>query len=131
MFDFLSFKRKKKAQTSKEIGTELEERVVDLYRRLGYFRVKRSVLVTDHFGNLSEIDVKAGIIFRRYVECKNYSLTHSVPFSDVAKFKSVLELNDIPLEKSVSNSRGKISFPKIQFSPKKYIFARSRIFRMF
>lgn len=77
----------------------LEERVVEIYRRLGYFMVKRSVMVKDHFGNLSEIDVRAGVFVRRYVECKNYSATHAVPFSDVAKFKSVLELNDIPITK--------------------------------
>lgn len=112
LLDVFLRRRKRAARTTKDIGTELEERVVDLYRRLGYFRVRRSVLTRDSFGNLSEIDVRAGVIFRRYVECKNYSETHPVPFSDVAKFKSVLELNDIPIQKFVSITQlARVPFP--------------------
>lgn len=52
--------------------------------------------VRDRFGNMSEIDVIAGIgPFRTYIECKNYSNTR-VPLEDVAKFAAVLALNGIP-----------------------------------
>lgn len=34
-------------------------------------------------------------IFKRYIECKDYK--DHVPLEMVAKFKSVLELNNIPL----------------------------------
>ena len=77
-------------------------------------------MLRDEFGNLSQIDVRFGLFRSTYVECKNYSskypdfifecvafltrvcylclmfiLDSSVPLSDVAKFKSVLELNRI------------------------------------
>lgn len=77
-------------------GLALEQRVVRLFQRRGAFNVRRSVRVRDKFGNMSEIDVIAGIgPFKTYIECKNYSNSR-VPLEDVAKFAAVLALNNIP-----------------------------------
>lgn len=77
-------------------GLALEQRVVRLFQRRGAFNVRRSVRVRDKFGNMSEIDVIAGIgPFKTYIECKNYSNSR-VPLDDVAKFAAVLALNNIP-----------------------------------
>ena len=66
-------------------------------RRSGKSAVQRNVFLTDRHGNRSEIDVAYGRWpFRRYVECKAYSKGNSVPLQDVAKFKEVLRLNNIP-----------------------------------
>ena len=55
------------------------------------------MFLTDRFGNRSEIDVTYGRWpFRRYIECKAYSKNNPVPLQDVAKFKEVLRLNNIP-----------------------------------
>ena len=40
-----------------------------------------------------------GFFTTKYVECKNYS--GAVPLKDVAKFKTVLELNNIPLRNGI------------------------------
>lgn len=42
---------------------------------------------------VAEIDVSYGFIFRKYIECKNF--TGPVPLDYVAKFKEVLKLNRI------------------------------------
>ena len=42
----------------------------------------------DKNGNLSEIDIVTGWLFKTYVECKKYD-SQSVPLEDVAKFKEV------------------------------------------
>jgi hypothetical protein len=82
-------------------GLQLEQRVVRLFKRRGSFNVRRSVRVRDGNGNMSEIDVIAGIgPFKTYIECKNYS-GHRVPLEDVAKFAAVLSLNGIPLSRGL------------------------------
>jgi len=87
------------AQTTKQLGYILEARVVRMFRRMGKYNIKRNVLVRDANGNLSEFDVTYGYIFRRYIECKNY--THPVPLEAVAKFKEVLKLNGIPVRHGI------------------------------
>jgi len=82
-------------QTSKEKGDALEIRVQNLCKRMGKWNVKRDLTLKDKNGNISQIDVRYGIFFKTYIECKNYS-SHPVPLSDVAKFKEVLTLNNIP-----------------------------------
>jgi hypothetical protein len=78
--------------SSKQKGDALEKRLVRAFLLRGQWPVRRSVMVRDRFGNLSEIDVVAGVWpFKTYVECKNY--TSSVPLEAVAKFKEVLSLN--------------------------------------
>lgn len=42
---------------------------------------------------LIEIDITYGLIFKKYIECKNF--TGPVPLDYVAKFKEVLKLNRI------------------------------------
>lgn len=63
--------------------------------------VRQSVILTDRFGDKSEIDIIYGLFWKRYVECKTYS-SKLVPLSDVAKFKEVLQLNKIPIERFVA-----------------------------
>ncbi len=82
-------------------GLQLEQRVVRLFKQRGAWNVRRSVRVKDAHGNMSEIDVIAGVgPFKTYVECKNYS-GHRVPLEDVAKFAAVLSLNGIPLSRGL------------------------------
>lgn len=82
-------------------GLQLEQRVVRLFKRRGAWNVRRSVRVKDPHGNMSEIDVIAGVgPFKTYVECKNYS-DQRVPLEDVAKFSAVLNLNGIPLSRGL------------------------------
>eukprot|EP01102_Stenamoeba_stenopodia_P020269 TRINITY_DN7836_c0_g1_i1.p1 TRINITY_DN7836_c0_g1~~TRINITY_DN7836_c0_g1_i1.p1 ORF type:complete len:189 (+),score=36.01 TRINITY_DN7836_c0_g1_i1:33-599(+) len=88
-------------RTTKEAGDALEMRVESLYRRLGKWNVKRNITLRDPYGNLSQIDVVYGVIFKRYIECKNYSKDHIVPLADVAKFKEVLLLNGISPRKGI------------------------------
>jgi hypothetical protein len=83
----------------KNKGDDLEKRVQKILIREGKWNVKRNVILYDRFGNKSEIDVCHGFFFKRYYECKNYHDGHLVPLNDVAKFKSVLELNDIPVSR--------------------------------
>jgi len=78
----------------------LEQRVATALRNYGRKRVKTNTILTDGHGNKSEIDVCCGIIFTMYVECKEYH-GHNVPLEDVAKFKSVLELNNLPLSRGL------------------------------
>jgi len=85
----------KQKKTSKQYGDALELRVQRMYKRMGKWNVKRDVHLYDKFGNESQIDVVYGLFFKTYVECKNYS-SKPVPLSDVAKFKEVLALNNIP-----------------------------------
>lgn len=73
------------AQTSKQRGDALELRVVRAFLLRGRFPVRKGVIVRDSHGNISEIDVVAGLFFKTYVECKNYS--GSVPLEMVAKFQ--------------------------------------------
>jgi hypothetical protein len=80
-------------QTSKERGDLLEKRVERMFKRMLKFNVKRHTIVRDLNGNISEIDVTYGIIFKKYIECKNF--TGPVPLEYVAKFKEVLKLNRI------------------------------------
>lgn len=87
------------SRTSRDIGNELESRVERMFRQSGQKNVKRNVILHDRYGNVSEVDLICGGRFRKtYVECKNYS-GRPVPLSDVAKFKEVLQLNNIPIEK--------------------------------
>lgn len=80
------------------VGHKFEERVARHFKTAGKFNVKQSVILTDRFGDKSEIDVVYGLFFKRYIECKTYS-SKLVPLSDVAKFKEVLQLNKIPIER--------------------------------
>jgi hypothetical protein len=80
------------------VGHKFEERVANHFRNAGHWNVRQSVILTDRFGDKSEIDVVYGLFWKRYIECKTYS-SKLVPLSDVAKFKEVLQLNKIPVEK--------------------------------
>ena len=85
--------------TNKSVGDVLEARVAAALRRRGY-TVRRNVQVRDRHGNRSEIDVIGESTFRTvYVECKNWAAP--VPIDSVAKFKAVLELNDLPLRQGL------------------------------
>eukprot|EP01113_Clastostelium_recurvatum_P000718 TRINITY_DN10324_c0_g1_i2.p1 TRINITY_DN10324_c0_g1~~TRINITY_DN10324_c0_g1_i2.p1 ORF type:complete len:217 (-),score=49.37 TRINITY_DN10324_c0_g1_i2:147-797(-) len=85
---------------TKARGDHLEKRVQRILYKSLYFPVRRNILMRDKHGNLSEIDVKAGWLFPRYVECKNYG-SMSVPLEDVAKFKEVLRLLGIPARRGL------------------------------
>jgi len=89
-----------RARANKIKGDLLEKRVERLFKRLWKLNVKRDVTVTDKFGNKSQIDVMYGLFFKTFIECKNYT-GHLVPLEDVAKFKEVLHLNDIPLNRGI------------------------------
>ncbi len=90
---------KAKEETAKEKGDRLEWRVVNLYKKLGKWNVKHDVTLKDKNGNTSQIDVVYGLLYRKYVECKNYS--GPVPLEMVAKFKEVLQLNGISPRRGV------------------------------
>jgi len=66
------------------------------------------VLLQDQYGNYSEIDVCFGWIFKTFIECKNYS-NKPVPLSDVAKFKEVLNLNNISPSRGIFITTGTYS----------------------
>ena len=80
-------------------GYAFEREVQQLFKQLGWWRVRRDISLTDRHGNRSQIDVVAGLWRPHYVECKCY--TGSVPLSDVAKFASVLQLNNIPRSRGI------------------------------
>jgi len=99
-------------------GAALERRVAELLRHEGFKNVRTNVRIRDKNRNLSEIDVigtnrswftsflpssLTECPFQRtvYVECKHYGEHRLVPLSDVAKFKSVLELNDFPIRQGL------------------------------
>lgn len=82
------------------IGHDFEKRVAAYFRKAGKWNVRQNVVYVDHYGNKSEIDIVYGFIFKHYVECKTYS-SKPVPLSDVAKFKEVLLLNRLPLDRYV------------------------------
>jgi len=86
-------------ETAKEKGDRLEYRVVKLYKRLGKWNVQHDVTLKDKYGNISQIDVIYGLLFRKYVECKNYA--EPVALEKVAKFKEVLLLNGISPRRGV------------------------------
>lgn len=67
---------------------------------MGKWNVKRNLTLIDKFGNISQIDVRYGLFFKKYIECKNYS-GKPVPLEDVAKFKEVLKLNNIPISRGI------------------------------
>ena len=80
--------------TSQAKGLALEKRVASLLRKQGKANVCTNVMMRDHHGNLSEIDVVYGRWpFKHYIECKAYRKDRPVPLEDVAKFKQVLQLN--------------------------------------
>lgn len=81
-------------------GEELEQRTKVLFQNLGYWNVQTDLKLYDPNGNLSQIDVRYGVFRPGYVECKNYSKS-SVGLEDVAKFKEVLQLNNIPVSRGV------------------------------
>lgn len=83
-----------------DVGRNFEDRVAQYFRTSLKFNVKKNVVLRDRFGNKSEIDIVYGIFFKRYVECKAYS-NKIVPLHDVAKFKEVLLMNDIPLSRYI------------------------------
>ena len=89
-------------------GKALEERVAAILRAEGRSTVRTNVMLKDAEGNLSEIDVVAGRIFKTYIECKNYT-ARVVPLEDVAKFKAVLQLNGIPLSRGLVVAPGGFS----------------------
>jgi hypothetical protein len=92
-------------------GDELEDRVAQMYSRFQKWGVTKNVIMKDRFGNISEIDVRYGILRKYYIECKNYG-SKPVPLSDVAKFRAVLELNGISLSRYVSLLRSSFVPPK-------------------
>jgi hypothetical protein len=85
----------KRPLTHRQTGDILEKRVVALLATLGKRGVRKNVMMRDSNGDLSEIDVAFGWLRPRYIECKHYAPNHPVPLEDVAKFKSVLQLNRI------------------------------------
>ena len=89
-------------------GKQLEDRVARILTAEGRGKVTTNVILRDHFGNRSEIDVVCGRIFKTYIECKNYS-RRTIPLEDVAKFKSVLELNGIPMSRGMLVSTGEFT----------------------
>lgn len=88
-------------QSTKSKGDALELRVARLLVKSGAWRVRHNVTLRDSHGNLSQVDVVSGLLFRTYYECKNYATRYPVGLHDVAKFKSVLELNGIPAARGV------------------------------
>jgi hypothetical protein len=83
-------------------GLALEKRVAKLLRQSRKSNVKSNVLMRDKHGNLSEIDVCYGRWpFKHYIECKAYRKDRPVPLEDVAKFKQVLELNNINTNRGI------------------------------
>jgi len=91
---------------SKLKGHAFEEEVVQLLRAMGHRNVVPNYRLKDSNGNLSEIDVVTGWVFKTYVECKKYD-SKSVPLEDVAKFKEVLRMNGISSRRGlfVTNSK--------------------------
>lgn len=102
----------------------MENRVANILKRRGKSHVKKNQILHDRFGNVSEIDIVYGrydaeLIFsmnliplswqKTYVECKNYN-GRPVPLSDVAKFKEVLQLNDIPISRYSNNRTISLKF---------------------
>jgi hypothetical protein len=82
--------------TPQSRGADLEKKVAALLRQQGKANVTLNKLFRDKHGNLSEIDVTYGRWpFQHYIECKAYRKDRPVPLEDVAKFKQVLELNNI------------------------------------
>lgn len=86
--------------TTTQKGDILEQRVAKILKNEGRSNIKTKVFLKDANGNRSEIDVCYGRLFKTYVECKNY-FGRPVPLHDVAKFKEVLQLNNIPLSRGV------------------------------
>jgi len=88
--------------SSKSLGDALELRVARIAQLLGYSNIRRNVILIDSHGNRSEADVVFGRFFPTYVECKNYSQSgNSVGLEEVAKWRMVLELNKIPLNRGL------------------------------
>lgn len=100
---FKRFRRTGGAHVAHMVGHKFEDRVAKHFRVAGKWNVRQSVILTDRFGDKSEIDVVYGWYWKHYIECKTYS-SKLVPLSDVAKFKEVLQLNKIPIERSVFTS---------------------------
>jgi len=80
-------------------GLRFERRVEKCFKRLGYWNVKRDVVLVDRFRNRSQIDLTYGLFWKTYVECKNYA--EPVALEKVAKFKEVLLLNGISPRRGV------------------------------
>eukprot|EP01138_Halocafeteria_seosinensis_P007593 gb/GECG01007761.1/.p1 GENE.gb/GECG01007761.1/~~gb/GECG01007761.1/.p1 ORF type:complete len:292 (+),score=21.96 gb/GECG01007761.1/:1-876(+) len=86
--------------TTTQKGDILEQRVLRILKNEGRSNIKNKLFLKDANGNRSEIDLCYGRLFKTYVECKNYS-GRPVPLHDVAKFKEVLQLNNIPLSRGI------------------------------
>ena len=82
-------------------GDALELRVAAIARLLGHAEVRRNVVLRDAHGNRSEADVIFGRFFPTYVECKNYHAGATVGLEEVAKWRAVLELNGVPLQRGL------------------------------
>lgn len=95
------------SQTTKAKGDALELRVARVLARSGAWRVRRNVILRDRHGHASQIDVCCGLFSVRYYECKN--VARPVGLEDVAKFKSVLELNGIPASRGTVVTAGRFS----------------------
>lgn len=80
-------------------GELLERKVAKALKKAGKHNIKTNLLIYDKNRNRSEIDIRYGLIFRKYVECKNYD--GQVPLEMVTKFKEVLKQNKIPLRKGI------------------------------
>lgn len=85
--------------TTKQIGDQLEKRVMNILKMEGRWNIRNSVHIKDKNGNLSEIDIVYGLFNKKYVECKNYS--NSIELDKVAKFKEVLRLNKVNPKKGL------------------------------
>lgn len=82
-------------------GRELEERVYRILQRLGKRNIVMNWLVRDSHGHWSEIDLRHGLLWHHYIECKNYAADHAVPLDDVSKFKEVLQLNRLSTRRAL------------------------------
>lgn len=68
-------------------GEQFEKEVEALLRSLGYWRVRRNVILKDVHGNTSQIDLVCGLWKRIYVECKCYQDPVPLVSDIVLKFK--------------------------------------------
>ena len=97
--------------TSKAKGDALELRVARIALLEGHAprHVRRNVVLVDGFGNRSEADVVFGRVWPTFVECKHYDAAASVGLEEVAKFRSVLELNGVPAARGLFVTTGGFS----------------------
>ncbi|KAL6056520.1 hypothetical protein QOT17_008121 [Balamuthia mandrillaris] len=105
-------------------GVSFEARVANTFSRLGKWNVRKNILLRDANNNLSEIDVRFGLFWKRYVECKNHS--QPIPLDMVAKFKEVLLLNGISPSRGIFVASGTFTPRALTIGIKTYDGAQFR-----